>query len=268
MRVSTEYLTRLQGRLDIIANNLANANIPAFKEGLLFIEENYDLREKSNTVAQYGGVMPEVANAPIINSNMYVGRRIDFSQGALSSTGNPLDMAISGEGFFQIRTSDGQTAYTRAGLFSLDSRGNLVNNEGMLVEPQINIPSNATQISIESDGTIRGVLLEETEESQEDEINKIVDFGQIPLFLFSNPDGLEQLGHNLYLPTEASGEALGGTAGREGYGEIKSGMLERSNTDLVKAMTQLIEAQRAYQFDLRIIKDRDEMRQQAIMMRG
>ena len=176
MRVSTEYLERLQGRIEIIANNLANANTPAFKEGLLFIEENYDVREKSNTIAQYGGVMPGVENAEILNRNMYVGRRIDFSQGALSETGNHLDMAISGEGFFQIRTPDGQIGYTRAGLFSLDSMGNLVNNEGMLVQPQINIPSNAAKISVESDGTIRGVLLEETEELQEDEENEIIDF--------------------------------------------------------------------------------------------
>lgn len=269
MRVSAEYLETLQYRIEIMANNIANINTPGFKEGLLFIEETYDTRERSNTVAQYGGVMPAVENAEVNNRNLYVGKRIDFRQGALVETGNPLDLAINGEGFFQIKTPDGKIGYCRAGLFSTDSMGNLVNNEGMLVEPLIKIPANASEITVRADGMIRGVLLEEEpEEGEENELPEVTDIGQISLFKFDNPEGLEQIGHNMYLPTEASGKAIPGVAGAEGYGEIKSGMIERSNTDIVNAITKLIEAQRAYQFDLRIAKDQDEMLQQAIMMRG
>jgi flagellar basal-body rod protein FlgG len=155
--------------------------------------------------------------------------------------------------------------------------GNLVNNEGMLMEPHLTIPANETEISIKSDGTIKAILSEDsgTEDSfdfgfnfEEDEETGETVIGQIPLFKFENPEGLEQIGHNIYLATEASGEAIVGIAGSDGYGEINAGMLERSNTDFVNAMTKLIEAQRAYQFDLRIAKDQDEMMQKAIMMRG
>lgn len=286
MKVSAEYLETLQYRIGIIANNIANVNTPGFKEGLLFIEETNDMQDRSKSVAQYGGVMPGAENAAIINRNMYVGSRIDFRQGALVETGNTFDLAITGEGFFQIKTPDGKIGYTRAGLFSRDSMGNLVNNEGMLLEPRINIPLNASEIAIKSDGTIRGILLkeavEDTEafeewdymedfedsEDSEEGSDGMVTFGRISLFRFDNPDGLEQIGSNTYVPTEASGEAEEGIAGSEGYGELVSGMIERSNTDLVSAMTKLMEAQRAYQFDLRIIKNQDEMMQQAIAMRG
>lgn len=271
MRVSAEYLETLQYRIEIIANNIANINTPGFKEGLLFIEETYDTRERSNVVAEYGAVMPATEN-PVIDRNKYVGHRIDFSQGALIQTGNPLDLAINGEGFFQVKTPDGQIAYTRAGMFGTDSAGNLVNNEGMLMEPLIQIPSNATNISIKSDGTIKAVLFDDPEAGFEADLemeeNGEVELGQIPLFKFENPEGLEQMGHNVFLPTQASGEAIVGIAGADGYGEINSEMFERSNTDIVNAMTKLIEAQRAYQFDLRIAKDQDEMMQQAILLRG
>jgi flagellar basal body rod protein FlgG len=169
---------------------------------------------------------------------------------------------------FVIKTKDGKIGYSRAGIFSVDSGGNLVNNEGNLVEPPIKIPNNASEISVRSDGTIRGVLPQDKEEGQDSKLPEVVDFGQIALFKFDNPEGLESIGHNIYFPTAASGKAIAGISGVDGYGEIKSGMIERSNTDIVNAMTKLIEAQRAYQFDLRISKDQDEMMQQAIMMRG
>jgi len=267
MRVSAEYLETLQYRIEIIANNISNINTPGFKEGLLFVEETYDTRERNNVVAEYGGIMPGTDN-PVNNRNMYVGKRVDFAQGALVETGNSLDIAINGEGFFQIKTADGKIGYTRAGLFGKDSMGNLVNNEGMLMEPLLKIPSNASEISIKSDGTVKAQLYDDTEAGLAANKYEETVIGNIVLFKFDNPEGLEQMGHNVFLPTDASGVANQGTPGSEGYGEIKSGMVERSNTDIVNAMTTLIEAQRAYQFDLKIAKDQDEMTQQAIMMRG
>lgn len=281
MRITVEYLNMLQSRIDMVANNLANVSTPGFKESLLSVEESYDLQERSNTVAQYGGVMPGAENAQVLNRNLYVGKRIDFSQGSLAETGNPLDMAINGEGFFQVRTPGGNLGYTRAGMFSTDRDGNLVNNEGMKVEPAIRIPATISKISINSDGTVLGVLMKGTEEEadgfggfdglgdlEEEAEQQTIEIGRISLYKFANPDGLEQIGHNIYLPTAASGEGIPGTPGAEGYGEIRAGMIEKANTDLTKAIASLIEAQRAYQFDLRIAKNQDEMTQMAIMMRG
>ena len=256
MKVFPEHLQTLQTRIEVIANNIANANTPGFKEGLLFIEESYNAQERSNTVAFFGGVVPG-AEFPTLENNLYVGQRIDFTQGALVETGMPLDMAINGDGFFQVKTPDGQVAYTRAGLFGTDASGNLVTNSGMLVDPHITIPANVSEISVKTDGTIKGIV-----------DGEVIDIGQMSLYRFQNIHGLEQLGDNLFFPTQPSGEPIMGDADSEGFGVIMGGMLERSNTDMVNSMTKLIEAQRAYQFDLRIAKDRDEMMVQAIQMRG
>jgi flagellar basal-body rod protein FlgG len=271
MKISTEYLDRLQNRIDTISNNLANSSTPGFKEQLLAIEEEYDPQDRSKAMAQYGG-LPASGN-PVLDANEYVGKRFDFSQGSMAPTDNLWDLAINGDGFFQVRTPDGKIGYTRAGDFSTDSMGNLVNNEGMLLEPPLKIPANVTNVSIKSDGTITGVLMEETDDgdwtvSTDNDENGETVIGQISLYKFANPDGLEQAGHNLFLPTQASGDAVVGIAGLDGYGEIKSGMLEKSNTDLVEAMTSMLQAQRAYQIDLRIIKNQDEMMQQAAALRG
>ncbi|NLI92200.1 MAG: flagellar hook-basal body complex protein [Peptococcaceae bacterium] len=271
MKVSTEFLDTLQNRIDMIANNIANINTPGFKEQLLAVEEGYDTRDRSNEVAEYGGVMPGTENQ-VRDKNLYVGQRINFNQGALIQTGNLWDLAINGDGFFQIKTPDGKIGYTRAGLFGTDSAGNLVNNEGMLVEPLINIPTNIAELSVKSDGTVKAILLKEGADGttagsligEQEE----VEIAKIPLYTFHNIDGLEQMGHNTYLATKASGEAIVGVAGSDGYGEIQSGMLERSNTDIVKAMTSLIQTQRAYQLEARRLKSQDEMMQQAAMIRG
>ena len=257
MKVSAEYLQTLQNRIEIIANNIANVNTPGFKEGLLFIEETYNAQERSNTVATYGSVVPGSEELPVLENNLYIGQRVDFRQGALIESDLPLDMAIYGEGFFQVRTADGQIAYTRAGLFKTDGVGNLVNNNGLLAEPHVVIPDNVSEIAVKKDGTIKGIIDEE-----------VVDLAQMMLYKFENPHGLEPIGDNLFLATEASGEAIEGVPDSEGFGIIMGGMLEKSNTDIVNAMTKLIEAQRAYQFDLRVAKDQDEMMVQAIQMRG
>lgn len=258
MRIPIEHLKMLQNRLDITANNVANINTPSFKEGLMFIEESHNWQERSLNVAQYGGVMPGTDN-PVLdpNPNLYIGKRMNLSPGTLYETGNPLDLAIAGEGFFQVRMPDGRPAYTRVGMFSADGQGNVVNNQGLLLEPEIIIPEDASELSVRPDGMVLVKVDDEIEE-----------LGQIPLFMFNNPTGLEQMGHNLFLPTEASGEAVEGIAGDEGYGTISSHMLEKSNVDFANAVTNLIEAQRAYQVDLRILKQKDEMVAQAIAMKG
>lgn len=256
MRVSTEYLQTLQNRIDIISNNIANVDTPGFKRGLLALEEAYDDQEHKNTVALYGGTMPgfEYDNT---KRNLYRGNRVDFSQGPLVETGNSLDLAIYGEGFFQVKTPGGKIGYTRAGLFSTDSRGQLVNNKGLLVEPLVTLSKDTSDINVKEDGIITGVREGET-----------IELGRIRLSRFTNPNGLDQAGDNIFYATEESGEPITGNPGTNGLGAVKGSMQEKSNTDLVNALTKLIEAQRAYQFDLRVTQNRDDMFLQAITMRG
>lgn len=275
MRISSVYLQHLQNKIDQIANNLANISTPGFKQQLLSLEEYYDIQDKNNTEAQYGG-MPVTQN-PVIRTDLYSGRRYDFSQGGIFDTGNPLDMAVCGEGFFQVKTDSGVLGYTRAGVFSTDAAGNLVNNKGMLLEPPINIPLNASDVHVEEDGRIRGTLITGPDdlndysnyfESEEDQKAGIATFGRIALYRFANPDGLELAGNDIFLPTDVSGRALEGTAGEDGYGVIKGSTLERSNTDVINAMTSLIQIQRVYGLNLRITQNQDEMSVLAAQMRG
>ncbi|NLM22348.1 MAG: flagellar hook-basal body complex protein [Peptococcaceae bacterium] len=277
MHLSSIYLQTIQTKMDKLANNLANSVTPGFKQQLLSLEESYDAQDRANSVAQYGGL--PLTNNPVLQDNLHVGRRFDFSPGTLTGTGNSLDMAIAGEGFFQVRTENGELGYTRAGVFSVDSAGNLVNNLGMLLEPPVTIPANATNVHVEENGTIRGFLKTSEDDGvdyadyyyyadDEDLADGLITFGRIPLYRFANPDGLALAGNNIFLPTEASGQAIEGTAGENGYGLIKGSTLERSNTDLVTTMTALIQMQRAYQFNLKIIRSEDEMSNIAIGMRG
>ncbi len=275
MKLSSVYLQSLQNNIDKIANNMANTVTPGFKEQLLSLNESYDTQDKNNTVAQYGG-MPATQN-PVLEASLYLGKRFDFTQGILTDTGKPLDMAINGDGFFQVKTDNGSLAYTRAGTFSTDSAGNLVNNQGMLLEPPIGIPANASNIHVDDNGSIRGVLNIDSPDTNDyssyyknadDLARGIATFGNISLFKFSNPDGLELAGNNCFLPTQTSGKAVEGVAGEDGYGLIRGSTLERSNTDIVNAMTGLVQMQRVYELNLRLIQDQNEMSTLAIAMRG
>ncbi|AHF10594.1 MULTISPECIES: flagellar hook-basal body complex protein [Dehalobacter] len=276
MQVSTEYLRTLQSRIDRVGNNMANNLSSGFKAQLLSVEEGYDAQDYSNTIALYGGVPG--SGKPVLNINLYTGNRFDFSQGNLANSGNDFDMAIVGDGFFQVRMPNGQLGYTRAGIFSKDGAGNLVNNQGMLLEPRITIPGDVSEISIDDKGIISGVKIatseEDTEYSSDDQNSNDeesqdnrVQLGKVLLFRFANPNGLEHTGNNIFLSTDASGKAVEEVPGEDGCGIIKSGMLEKSNANLLSSMTDLIQIQRAYQVELRLRQDQDEMTVQTIAMR-
>jgi len=176
------------------------------------------------------------------------------TQGDLSSTGNPLDFAIQGSGFFQILLPSGQIGYTRSGSFQPDSQGNLVTANGDALQPSINVPSSATNITVGSDGTVSATLPGQTQAQQ---------VGVIQLALFQNPGGLNSVGNNIYLPTTASGEPIVGTPGSsDGLGTIQQGMLEQSNVNVVDEFVNMILAQRSYESNSRVIKAADEMLQQ------
>jgi flagellar basal-body rod protein FlgG len=173
-----------------------------------------------------------------------------FGEGYLKETGNNLDIAITGNGFFQVQLPDGTTAYTRNGAFKLDGEGNIVNSDGYPLIPQMTIPSDATQINISVDGIV-SVLQPGNEE--------MTQIGQIELANFVNPAGLYSMGDNNYLETTASGDPVLGNPGNDGLGQTRQGFVEMSNVQLVEEMTDLITGQRAYEANSKAIITSDEM---------
>lgn len=242
-----------QLNLDNIANNLANASTSGFQQRRM---QFTDLLYQSE-------VMPGAAASQqtTVASGMQIGlgtrsssTEILQTQGDLSATGNPLDVAIEGAGFFQVLLPSGQTGYTRAGSFQLDAQGNMVTANGNPLQPPIAIPANATAVSIGSDGTVTVTLPNQTQASK---------VGTIQTAMFANPGGLNSVGNNIYLPTTASGEAVVGTpGGTDGLGALQQNMLEQSNVSVVEQFVEMIVAQRSYESNSRVVKAADEMLQQ------
>lgn len=235
--------------VDTIANNLANVNTPGFKKSRVNFQ---DLLYQTVSIA--GGKAPGGGQKPV---GLQIGLGVQpvaieklFSQGEITETQNPLDIVIEGNGFFQILQADGSVAYSRDGSFKLDKDGRLTTANGMPLEPEIIIPADATSVSISHDGTV-SVLTPGTTTPQE--------VGKIGLAKFINPAGLENLGYNLYRATAASGEAVTGTPGLEGFGAVAQGFLEISNVQVVEEMVNMIIAQRSYEISSKAIETTDEM---------
>ena len=205
MRISAEYMNVLQNRLDMVANNLANANTTAFKQHLPSEEEGVDTQELSKSRAMYGsvanGITTDEESRPVFNGN-----RFDLSQGVLVQSDSTENMAISGEGFFRVVSANGKIGYTRSGNFGPDGNGNIVNPKGLLLQLGIEVPEDASNITINSDGKITAVVNEE-----------ITELGQLTLAKFNNPHGLLQAGDDIYLETDQSGEPILGNAGTQGF---------------------------------------------------
>ena len=246
-------MTAQQLNLDNIANNLANSSTSGFQSR----------RVQFTDLLYQNTIMPGAAatQQTTVASGLQIGlgarpgnTEIVQTQGDLSSTGNPLDLAIQGNGFFQILLPNGQLGYTRSGSFQPDSQGNLVTANGDALQPALNIPASATNITIGSDGTVSATLPGQTQAQQ---------IGVIQLARFQNPGGLNSVGNNIYLPTTASGEATVGTPGSsDGLGTIQQGMLEQSNVNVVEEFIQMILAQRSYEADSRVVSAADQMMQQ------
>jgi flagellar basal-body rod protein FlgG len=167
-------------------------------------------------------------------------------------TEQPLDMAVNGRGFFQIQMPDGEISYTRDGQFQINSDGDMVTPDGYLVEPNINIPENATSVTVGKDGTVSAMV-----ENQADPVN----LGQIPLVDFINPQGLQAMGNNLFRETAASGDPQEGEAGIGGLGAIEQGMTEASNVEVVEELVNMITTQRAYEMNSKVVSASDQMLQ-------
>jgi flagellar basal-body rod protein FlgG len=238
-----------QANIDNVAHNLANVNTTGFKKSRIEFE---DLVYQEMRVA--GASASATTEAPV-GLEIGLGTRAvasarNFSAGNLRSTGAPLDMAVEGDGFFQITLPNGTTGYTRAGSFHLDAQGSIVTAEGYALEPQITIPTNATTVSISKDGIVSATVAGQTAAQQ---------IGTIELATFSNPAGMRPMGGNLFTPTTASGEAETGAPGTDSRGTLQQGFLEDSNVSVVEEMVNMIIGQRAYEANSRVIKAADEM---------
>jgi flagellar basal-body rod protein FlgG len=246
-----------QLNLDNIANNLANSSTAGF----------YGRRLQFSDLVYQNVVMPGAAatQQTTVAAGLQVGlgtmpqaSEVLQTQGNFSSTGNPLDLAIQGLGFFQVTMPDGSISYTRAGSFHLDAQGNIVTADGNPLQPNITIPANATTITVGSDGTVSVTEAGQTAAQQ---------VGSIQLAMFPNPGGLNSIGNNLFLATTASGDPIVGAPGAaEGLGTLQQGMLEQSNVDIVSEFVQLIVAQRAYESNSKVVTSADQMLQDLAQM--
>jgi len=239
--------------VDNIANNLANANTVGYKQRRAqFQDLMYQSVVQPGTAAGQQTVIP--AGLQLGLGTRPVSNEIVFTQGAFSETQNPLDLVIQGRGFFQIRLPSGELAFTRAGQFQLDKDGNMVTANGNALEPAITIPADAQQITIATDGTVSYTLPNQTAAQQA---------GQIQLANFQNPAGLNSLGNGLYQPTDASGDpTVAAPGGQEGLGTLLQGYIEQSNVSIVDEFINLIQAQRGYEANSKVVTAADNMYQQ------
>jgi len=236
--------------IDVISNNLANVNTSGFKRSRAdFQDLLYETIRPAGVASSAGTQVP--TGIQLGEGTRPVATQKIFLQGDYQHTDGDLDMAIEGDGFFQ---PNGEVAYSRAGAFKLDSYGRIVTPDGFFMEPEISVPSDTTKISIGTDGTVSVLRAGETEASE---------VGTIQLTKFTNPAGLKSIGRNLYLSTSASGDAITGTAGEDGFGTIAQGYLEMSNVKVVEEMVNMIVAQRAYEINSKAIQTADQMLQMA-----
>lgn len=242
-----------QLNVDTIANNLANANTTGYKmrrtqfQDLMY-ESMIQPGSAAGTQTLYPtGLQVGLGVRPASNE-------IVFTQGNATETDNPLDVVIQGKGFFQVRQPDGTIAYTRDGSLHLDANGNIVSSVGNMLVPQITIPPQGQSITIAADGSVSYTLPNQIAAQTA---------GQIQLANFQNPAGLNSLGGNIYVPTDASGQPnIGTPAGPEGLGSLMQGYQEESNVSVVQEFINLIQSQRAYEADSKVVKAADEMYQQ------
>ncbi|MEO8452348.1 MAG: flagellar basal-body rod protein FlgG [Gemmatimonadota bacterium] len=252
LRTSASGMIAQQRMIDVIANNLANVNTTGFKRSRVAFEDVLYETLQSEAVVNYQS--NETVGPVQIGKGVRVAGIARFNgQGSIQQTERPYDLAIEGDGFFQVQRPDGSLAYTRDGSFTLSSTGALVTNAGYLVQPGINIPADATAVAIAADGTVS--ITSGGADAQP------VEIGKIELARFANPTGLEALGENLYRETIASGQPIAGQAQETGFGRIVQGNLESSNVEIVVEMTDMIAAQRAYEINASAIKATDQMMQ-------
>lgn len=241
-----------QMNVEVISNNIANMTTTGYKrQSVEFQDLLYqNMRRVGSTSSDSGTIVPSgiQLGAGVKTGAVY---RIN-EQGNLSSTGNSLDLAINGHGYFQVTLPSGQIAYTRAGNFSLNAQSQIVTQDGFLVNPGLTVPQNATDIVVDASGQVQAKIDGQIQPNL---------VGQIQLANFPNPGGLEAIGDNLLLETPASGQPITGNPSSIGFGSLQQDSLETSNVNVVTEITNLIQAQRAYEMNSRVISTTDQMLQ-------
>lgn len=250
LSIAATGMNAQQTNLEVIANNIANINTTGFKRA------RAEFSDLLYQVDRLQGV-PNRANANVVPEGVSIGLGVKTAavrnlhiQGSLVSTGNRYDLAITGNGWYQIIGADGETLYTRAGAFNTNANGELVTLDGFAVQPAITVPSDAVEVVVNKSGQVFARLDGQAE---------LQELGQLTLATFANESGLAALGDNLFRETPASGPATTGVPGDPGFGTIQQGYLEASNVDPVKEITELISAQRAYEMNSKVIQAADEM---------
>jgi len=249
--ISKTGLEAQQTNLDVIANNLANVQTNGFKrsravfEDLLYQTLRAPGAQSSQATQLPSGLHIGTGVRPVATARIH-------TQGNLQQTGNPLDVAINGQGFFQVQLPDGTSAYTRDGAFHLDAQGQIVNSNGFPLAPTLTVPANALAVTIAQDGVVTVTQAGNPQPVQ---------IGQIQLANFINPAGLQPIGQNLYLETAASGTPTTGTPGSNGLGLLNQGYVEASNVNVVEELVNMIQAQRAFEINSRAIQVSDQMLQ-------
>ncbi len=249
MRTAATGMVAQQMNVDNIANNLANVNTTGFKQTKIeFQDVLYQNLRRAGTASALG---TEVPTGLSIGYGTRASATVrSFSEGNLTPTGNPLDLAIDGDGFFQVQMPDGTTGYTRDGAFKISGDGQVVTSEGYFVLPQMSVPEGSTAISVGTDGTVEVMVA-----GQQDPVQ----IGQIELARFVNPAGMLAIGRNILTPTRASGDPVTDVPTQSGLGQIDQGYLEMSNVKVVDEMVNMIVAQRAYEMNSKAIQTADDM---------
>jgi flagellar basal-body rod protein FlgG len=237
-----------QTHLDVLANDLANVNTSGFKKIRAdFQDLLYQINREPGAPVEPDSMIPTGIQVGL--GTKVVGTTRMFMQGSLQTTDNPTDVAITGEGFFQVTLPDGTIAYTRDSNWKIDANGQIVTHDGYLIEPAVVVPDDATDFSVSPTGAITVRIVGTVEPEN---------IGQIELARFINPAGLKAMGKNLFIETASSGEAIVGNPGDEGYGTVEQRALEMSNVQVVEEMVEMIVAQRAYEANSKTISTADE----------
>ena len=240
-----------QTKLDAIANNLANVGTNGYKRaGVVFEDLMYQNLRPAGTASGEQSTLPTGLQVGLGVRVAATSR--NFAQGSLQQSGGTLDIAIKGQGFFQVQLPDGSTGYTRDGSFQADAAGQLVTSAGYVVQPGITIPANATTVTVAADGTVSASIQGQTAPQT---------LGQLQLASFVNPGGLEPRGGNVYAETAASGTANAAAPGSNGLGSLLQGFVEGSNVNVVEELVSMISTQRAYELNSKAIQTSDQMLQ-------
>ena len=250
LAIAATGMSAQERNIEVIANNVANINTTGFKRSRAEFTDLIYQNERLQGVSSRGkdATVPEGSQIGL-GVRVAAVRTVNI-QGSLAATGNQLDLAINGRGYFQIQTPAGETVYTRAGAFNVNAQGQLVTVDGLLVTPTIVVPPNATAVNVNQTGLVTATVAGSTTQQQ---------LGQLTLANFVNEAGLQALGGNLFQQTSASGQPNVGIPGDTAFGTIQQGYLEASNVDPVSEITNLISAQRAYEMNSKVIQAADQM---------